>query len=181
MWTRGILGSVAILVAVVGWLGLGVTLIALSASRALPQRAPTDPAVVVTADKKSVQWLDFVRFTARIRPDLARTMKNVDHPGDPALLEPHIIGWHWVPDIDLIDPWTTACDTRELSCAIQVHGSGTMVFSIRARNQVCADWVHIDAGSVPDIDETDSTARVRGDSISAAVATKAPTWRRCTA
>ena len=144
-----------------------------------PPAADKDPAVVVSADRKRVPALDAVTFNARIRPDLAATMQSTDSPGDPTLLEPHIVGWHWIPDIDLIDPWTKACETRELSCTTMIHGSGTMVFSIRTRDQVCADWVHIDVLSVPDVDETDALPRLRDDSISMAVTTKAPSWRRC--
>jgi hypothetical protein len=143
--------------------------------------AQRDPAVVISADKKRVPALDLVTFKARIRPDLAATMQHTDSPGDPNLFDPHIVGWHWIPDIDLIDPWTKACETREQACTTMIHGSGTMVFSIRTRDQVCADWVHIDALSIPDVDETNALARLRADSISMAIATKAPSWRRCSA
>jgi hypothetical protein len=151
-------------------------------SAATDRSTAREPAVVLSASKQKVSVLANVTFTARIRPDLAATMQHSDHPGDPVLFEPHIIGWHWIPDIDLVDPWTTACDTRELSCRTSIHGSGTMVFSIRTRDQVCADWVHIDALSVPDVDEgMDSLPRLRADSISMAITTKAPSWRPCTA
>jgi hypothetical protein len=143
--------------------------------------AQKDPAVVISADKRRVPTLDVVTFNARIRPDLAATMKHTDSPGDPTLFDPHIVGWHWIPDIDLIDPWTKACETRELSCRTVIHGSGTMVFSIRTRDQVCADWVHIDAISIPDVSETEALTRLRADSISMAISTKAPMWRRCAA
>jgi hypothetical protein len=128
-----------------------------------------------------VQQLTAVTFTARIRPDLAATMRPAPQRGDPFLFEPHIIGWHWIPDLDGIDPWTKACPNADLTCATLIHGSGTMVFSIRTRDQLCADWVHVDAVSVPDIEEgRDSLPRLRSDSIMMAVKTKAPTWTRCT-
>ncbi len=75
----------------------------------------------------------------------------------------------------------TAYTSRQLSCRIMIHGSGTMVFSVRLASDVCADWIHIETRSAPDFDETDSTPRVRADSIDAAIRTKVPSWPRCTA
>jgi hypothetical protein len=109
-------------------------------------------------------------------------MKRVDHPNDPVLFTPHIIGWFWFSDIDGVDVQTKACDTRELRCTTVVHGSGTMVFSIRTKDQLCADWIHIDVAQLPDVGEgRDSSARLRADSVSMAIKTKAPSWQRCTA
>lgn len=150
-----------------------------AAAQAAP---PTKQAAVrVSASRTKVQQLSSVTFTARIRPDVAATMHPADQRGDPFLFEPHIIGWLWVPDLDGIDPWTKACASPELTCTTLIHGSGTMVFSIRTRDQLCADWVHVDAVNVPDIDDgRDSLPRLRSDSIMMAVKTKAPTWTRCT-
>jgi hypothetical protein len=130
-----------------------------------------------------VHWIDSVRFVARIRPDVAAQLRPTDHPGDPLDTTAHVVGWHWIPDIDIIDPWTKACESRGSTCVVEVHGSGTMVFSIRLPEQVCADWIHIDALSVPDIDEvskSDARARLHADSVSVAIRTKAPYWARCT-
>jgi hypothetical protein len=86
--------------------------------------------------------------------------------------------------MDVTDLWTKACESRDLACAVEVHGSGTMVFTIRLPDQVCADWIHIDALSLPDFDElheSDSRDRLHADSVSVAIRTKAPHWERCTA
>jgi len=140
-----------------------------------------EPPVTVSAQATRVYPTDSVTFTASIRSDIAGKLRKVDHPGDPAEAVPHIVGWQWVPDLGEVDPWTTACSSRELRCTIMVHGSGTMVFSVRLAGQVCADWVHVDTRSVPDLDVTDSMPRLRADSIEAAIRTKAPSWRRCAA
>jgi len=140
-----------------------------------------EPPVTVSAQTTRVYPTDSVTFSASIRSDIAGKLRRVDHPGDPAEAVPHIVGWQWVPDLGEVDPWTTACSSRELRCTIMVHGSGTMVFSVRLAGQVCADWVHVDTRSVPDLDETDSMPRLRADSIEAAIRTKAPSWRRCAA
>ncbi len=139
-----------------------------------------EPAVRLTAGATIVHWIDSVTFVAHIRPDVAAQLRPADHPGDPMDLAPHIIGWHWVPDLDWIDQWTQTCPGPGLTCTIMVHGGGTMVFSVRLRDQVCADWVHVEARSVPDVDETDSIPRLRADSVDAAIRTKTPTWARCT-
>ena len=147
----------------------------------VPVHSGKEPPVTVSAQATLVHVIDSVTFIARIRSDIAGELRRVDHPGDPSEGVPHIVGWQWVSDLGQIDPWTTACVSRELRCTIMVHGSGTMVFSVRLADQVCADWVHVEARSVPDIDETDSTPRLRTDSIQAAVRTKVPSWPRCTA
>jgi hypothetical protein len=139
------------------------------------------PVVVVSANVVRPLVTDSVTFVARIRSDIAGKLRRVDHPGDPTEGVPQIVGWQWIPDLGEVDPWRTACTTRELTCTIMVHGSGTMVFSVRLATQVCADWVHVETRSVPDIDETDSTARVRADSVEATIRTKMPSWPRCTA
>jgi hypothetical protein len=140
-----------------------------------------EPPVAVSAQATRVYAIDSVTFTARIRSDIAGELRRVDHPGNPAEGVPHIVGWQWVPDLGEVDPWTTACTSRELRCTIIVHGSGTMVFSVRLAGQVCADWVHVETRSTPDFDETDSLPRLRADSIEAAIRTKVPGWPRCTA
>jgi hypothetical protein len=142
------------------------------------------PAVALSASRTTVQSLDSVTFIARVRADVAAQLRPTNSPGDPTEATPHIVGWHWIPDIDIIDPWTKACDSRDYTCAVQVHGSGTMVFSIRLPEQVCAGWIHIDALNAPGIDEaneSDARARVRADSVSVAIRTKTPHWERCTA
>jgi len=143
--------------------------------------ARKDPAVTVSTEARRVYVLDSVAFVARVRADIARELRRVDHPGDPTEGVPHIVGWQWVPDLGEVDPWTTACTSREFRCTIMVHGSGTMVFSVRLAGQVCADWVHVETRSVPDIDETDSIPRLRSDSTEATIRTKVPSWPRCTA
>lgn len=137
--------------------------------------------MVVSANATRPHTLDSVTFVARIRPDIAAKLHRVDHPGNPAEGVPHIVGWQWVSDLGDIDPWTKACETRELTCTIMVHGPGTMVFSVRLATEVCADWVHIDIRTFPDFDETDSLPRLRADSAEAAIRTKVPSWPRCTA
>lgn len=146
-----------------------------------PARATKPPAVVVTANTTRVHWLDSVAFVAQIRPDIAAMLQPPGHADTTTRARPHIVGWLWVPDLSGVDPWTKACTSVDLTCTIDVHGSGTMVFSIRLSNDVCAGWVHVEAQSIADIDETDSTSRVRDDSINAAIRTKAPTWTPCTA
>ena len=146
-----------------------------------PVPSGKEPPVAVSAQATLVQVIDSVTFIARIRSDVAAELRRVDHPGNPAEGVPHIVGWQWVSDLGQIDPWTTACTSRELRCTIIVHGSGTMVFSVRLADQVCADWVHVETRSVPDVDETDSMPRLRTDSIEAAIRTKVASWPRCTA
>jgi hypothetical protein len=149
--------------------------------RETPVSATKEPMVVVSAGTTRPHEVDSVTFVARIRPDIAARLKTVDHPGDPAEGVPHIVGWQWIADLGEIDPWTKACATRELTCTIMVHGSGTMVFSVRLATQVCADWVHVETRNVPNVDETDSLPRLRADSVEAAIRTKVPSWPRCTA
>jgi hypothetical protein len=158
----------------------GLAIAAISEAQS-PNKPTKPPAVLVSASRTKVQQTELVVFTARIREDLMKTIRRPPS-GDPYELEPHIIGWHWVPDIDGIDQWTKACADAKLSCSITVHGSGTMVFSIRAGGQVCADWVHIDAVPPPDVEEgRDSLPRIKADSANMAITTKTPTWQRCTA
>ena len=167
-------------------MGLGKVTYALLAYGAACRQAPPahdakEPVVVVSASSTSPFVIDSVTFVARIRPDIAAKLRRVDHPGDPTEGTPHIVGWQWVSDLGQVDPWTKACETRDLACTIMVHGSGTMVFSIRLATEVCAHWVHIETRNVPDVDETDSRQRVRADSVEAAIRTKVPSWPRCTA
>jgi hypothetical protein len=56
-----------------------------------------------------------------------------------------------------------------------------MVFSVRVGDDICADWVHIETLSYPDITGDDPKERKHQDSVSAAMRNKAPTWQRCTA
>src|SRR5215467_14295377 len=92
--------------------------------------AAKEPVVVVSAGATRALTLDSVTFVARIRSDIAAQLKKVDSPGDPREGVPHIVGWQWVADLGEIDLWTKACETRNLTCTIMVHGSGTMVFSV---------------------------------------------------
>jgi hypothetical protein len=149
--------------------------------QATPVRGAKEPVVVVSADSTRPLIVASVTFVARIRPDIAAKLRRVDYPGDPMEGVPHIVGWQWVPDLGEIDLWTKACETRELTCTITVHGSGTMVFSVRLATEVCADWVHIDTRSALDFFETGSMPRLRADSVEAAIRTKVPSWPRCTA
>jgi len=148
---------------------------------AAPGHGDREPVVVLSAGATRPHTLDSVTFVARIRPDIAAKLRRVDHPGDPTEGVPQIVGWQWVTDLGQTDPWTKACETRDLTCTITVHGSGTMVFSVRLATEVCADWVHVETRSVPDFDETDSLPRLRADSVKAAIRTKVPSWPRCTA
>jgi len=156
-------------------------ILAAACGHEVPVHSGKKPPVAVAAQATLVHALDSVTFIARIRSDIAGELRRVDHPGDPAEGVPHIVGWQWFPDLGQIDPWTTACTSRELRCTIMVHGSGTMVLSVRFAGQVCADWVHVETRSVPDFVETDSMPRLRTDSIEAAIRTKVPSWPRCTA
>jgi hypothetical protein len=61
-----------------------------------------------------------------------------------------------------------------------IHGSGTMVFSVLVRDQMCADWVHVDVLSLPDVSGDDPVARHRSDSVWMHMVTRQPTWPRCT-
>jgi hypothetical protein len=149
--------------------------------QATPVPGAKEPVVVVSADSTRPLVTASVTFVARIRPDIAAKLERVDHPGDPTEGVPQIVGWQWVSDLGEVDPWTKACETRELTCTITVHGSGTMVFSVRLATEVCADWVHLETRSAPDFDETDSMPRLRADSVEAAIRTKVPSWPRCTA
>jgi hypothetical protein len=161
---------------------LALMLVGGAAAAAAARSRVNDPAVVVSMPAKKVWVTDTVTFTARIRPDLAATMRPVVYQDEMSQFTPHIIGWLWIPDLDGIDPWTKACITPALSCTMMVHGSGTMVFTIRTRDQLCADWVHVEAHMVPGIDErNDSMPRIRADSITMAIRTKQPHWERCTA
>lgn len=138
------------------------------------------PAVVVTGSATTIRGLDSVRFVAQVRPDIAAKMQD---PGVADTLVPHVVGWIWIQDLDIIDPWTKACRAADTVCTTLVHGSGTMVFSLRLRDQICAGWAHVEVLSIPDIDlERDNpTARSRDDSISLAMTTKTASWRPCTA
>ena len=141
------------------------------------------PAVIVTATPSVVSEMDDVTFTARIRPDLAATMRPTGHPSDPLLFEPHLIGWTWVPDLDVIDTRTKGCSGRALTCTELLWASGTMVFSVRTAHQLCTGSVHVRVLQLPDIREStaDSLQRVRADSASAAIRTKQAHWEPCTA
>lgn len=134
-------------------------------------------AVIVSASTDTIRGVDSVTFVARIRPDIAAELSNA--PSD--TLVPHIVGWVWIPDLDGIDPWTRGCASTALSCATEVHGSGTMVFSIRLLNEICAGWAHVESLSVPDIDleSDDPRRRLRDDSISMAMKTKSASWQPC--
>ena len=165
---------------------LVVCVVAAACETAPSSRHPiNNPAVALSASQTSVHWLDSVTFVARIRSDIAARLRPMDHPGDATDGTPHVVGWRWIPDIDIIDPWTKACESRDSTCTVEIHGSGTMVFSIRLSDQVCADWIHIDALSLPDIGEVDDPGsgrrRLRADSVSVSIRTKAPYWERCTA
>ena len=121
----------------IGSLIAGVTAIVAheqAGARHLHRKAP---AVIVTAASSVVSEMDDVTFTARIRPDLAATMRPTGHPSDPLLFDPHLIGWIWVPDLDVTDTRTKGCPTRALTCTVMLLGSGTMVFSIRTKQ---AHW-----------------------------------------
>lgn len=124
---------------------------------------------------------DSVTFTAHIRPDLAADIKRTGGRGDSDVFVPRIVGWHWISDLDNTDTTTKACPTLGPTCTIEIGMSGTMVFSIQTHDQICADWVHIEVSSLPEITEEDTMPRIRDDSIRRAIKTKAPTWQRCTA
>ena len=144
-----------------------------------PTRAVRDPAVRVSASTTTIVVGDSdVTFTARLRPDVAVEIARAK--GEDPLNGPRIIGWHWIPDLDNIDPFTKVCAAKELTCSMPVLWSGTMVFSIQIQNQLCADWVHIQVTTIPDLDEKDSMPRIQFDSIHKAMKTKSPSWNRCT-
>jgi hypothetical protein len=143
-----------------------------------PLHEPTRP-VTVTAERTTIVGIDSVTFTATIRPDLAILLNGSQSSADPDAVSPHVVGWLWVPDLVGADPWTKACAAPALTCRAELHGSGTMVFSVRLVDEVCADWVHIDAEPAPDIDERDASARKRRDSVEKSLRTTSPTWERC--
>jgi hypothetical protein len=165
----------------VWWLGLAVPALLALACHSPSSRTRGDPAkpVAVTAERTTIEVLDSVTFTATIRPDIAVLLNRSPSSADPDAVSPHVVGWLWVPDLGGVDPWTKACDAPALTCRSELHGSGTMVFSIRLIDEVCADWVHVEAEAPPDIDERDSSARKRRDSVNKFMRTKSPTWERC--
>ena len=137
-------------------------------------------AVEVSAEATLIHDADSVTFTARIRPDIARRI-SPSGTRDSADAISHIVGWFWVPDLYAPDPWTHACTPQLLVCRTAIYGAGTMVFSVRVGDEICADWVHIETLSYPDVTGDDPKARKHQDSVNAAMRTKAPTWQRCTA
>jgi hypothetical protein len=73
------------------------------------------PSVSVDASNYEITALDSVTFTAQV------------HGGG---TYPRL-GWTWVPEAGTSwDPWTTACTGNNLTCRIQVHGTGKMYFTI---------------------------------------------------
>lgn len=158
--------------------GIGAFILAgcISSSR---RHSLGDLPIVVSASKTEVRGPDSVTFTAAIGPDLSRALNRGDTLRDSNAMRPHAVGWFWVPDLDAIDPWTRACGSRELSCRIMLHGSGTMVFSVRLQGEVCAGWVHVEMLSLPDVDQDEPRKRAYADSVSRAIKTKSATWERC--
>jgi hypothetical protein len=159
-------------------------LVVACAKGSAPVAHDRSPAVVLVSSPKTVSVIDSVSFVAHVRPDIAAQFRPSDHLGDGGL-HSAVIGWHWYPDLDIVDPWTKACDGRDSTCTIMVHGAGTMTFTVKLGNVVCADWVHLEPRSLPDIDEVDDSTlaprRLREDSIRATIKTKSPYWQRCTA
>jgi hypothetical protein len=163
------------------WPGLAVPALLTLACHSPSNRPVHDPAkpVTVTAERTTIVGIDSVTFTATIRPDIAVLLNRSPLSADRDAVSPHVVGWLWVPDLGGVDPWTKACATAALSCRAELHGSGTMVFSIRLIDDVCADWVHVEMEAAPDIDERDVLARKRRDSLNKSMRTKSPTWERC--
>ena len=64
-------------------------------------------------------------------------------------------------------------------CVREVHGSGTMAFSIRTATDVCVASVHIESADLPDVDETDPKPRERYNAQEAAAVGKIPSWPPC--
>jgi hypothetical protein len=159
---------------------LGFVVVAVGCGTQTAGRSTKEPVVTVSVANRNVVATDSLTFVAKIRADVAAKMRPADRPGDPDNRVPQIVGWLWIPDLDIVDPWTKACERRDLTCRIMVHGSGTMAFSVRLPNDICADWVHIVARIPPGFDEGDSVRAVRSDSIDAAIQTKVPSWPRCT-
>lgn len=136
-------------------------------------------AVEVSADETLIHDADAVTFTARIRPDIARRVSQAG-ARDSADAFSHIIGWFWIPDLSAQDTGTRACASQVLVCRTAIYGAGTMVFSVRVGDEICADWVHVETVSYPDVTGDDPRARKHQDSVNAAMRTKTPTWQRCT-
>jgi hypothetical protein len=161
-----------------------VTAAALFAGACSQRRGPVadqfDKPVAVSADSTLIHDADSVTFTARIRPDIARRM-SPSGARDSADVFSHIVGWFWIPDLYAQDAGTRACASQVLVCRTAIYGAGTMVFSVRVGDEICADWVHIETLSYPDITGDDARARKHQDSVNAAMRTKTPTWQRCTA
>lgn len=149
-----------------------------SAAQQSSAKTMRGPALVISASSTKIELGDEVTFTARIRPDLSAEILGTKTEKEYGL-GGRIIGWHWIPDLDNIDDFTKACPSKDLTCTMFVGWSGTMVFSIQVHNQLCADWVHIDATLVPQWGEKDSIPRVRFDSVHKAMKTKSPNWTRC--
>ncbi len=157
--------------------------ILLSGGCAAPTKAPQNgfgKAVEVSAAETLIHDADSVTFTARIRPDIARRVSQAG-VRDSADAFSHVVGWFWVPDLSAHDTGTRACASQVLVCRTAIYGAGTMVFSLRVGDEICADWVHIETLSYPDVTGDDPKARKHQDSVNAAMRTKTPTWQRCTA
>ncbi|HXT17300.1 MAG TPA: hypothetical protein VN706_16800 [Gemmatimonadaceae bacterium] len=148
-------------------------------SRANQARHATEKPVTLSATPLTIHGVDSVTFVATLRPDIARLVAASTADPDTGAIHPHIVGWFWVPDLVGMDPWTKGCVSVALTCRTELHGDGTMVFSVRVMDQICADWVHIEEESIPDVDERDSSVRKRRDSVNKLIRTKSPMWERC--
>ena len=118
--------------------GCGSTSFAKS-PRGLSLDCTTDPPhVVVTADHSTVVALDTVTFTAEVYSGGAHVTA---------------VGWTWVPKLGTAwDPWTKACSGVELTCRIQLHGTGDMYYSVKDdENTVITGTAHVVAEVPEDV------------------------------
>lgn len=98
--------------------------------------------IVLDANTYSVTDLDSVTFTAEIVGD---------HRVGPD-------GWQWEPQYGYSwDPWTTACSGVPMTCTIQVHGSGQMVFSATPNDGPTISDSLVIIGNLPPDGGTDDT------------------------
>jgi hypothetical protein len=113
------------------------------------------PSISVDASNYEITDLDSVTFTARIG--------GGTYPR---------LGWTWVPEAGTSwDPWTTACTGNNLTCRIQVHGTGKMYFTIATPSGNLPGGMGITGDAAPDIGLDDDN----GDAPSSADSTTGPT------
>jgi hypothetical protein len=63
------------------------------------------------------------------------------------------VGWRWAPKLGSAwDPWTKECSGVDVTCRIQIHGTGDMYYTVvDDENNQIAGTVHVDAAAPDDV------------------------------